>query len=162
MLDPVRILYWALPVVIVLSQLFHMMGTSVTYQVVDPVTGNVLSQFNGLAASDSLGATCDGLSDIDGDQFPATHMSRLNDHLKLDEAQKARIGKILADTGEVYRSGGRWHWLAEAYPAEAVGPCHAQHRVCWASGGHVACGRLSAGACGFDLVGGRIGHGSRS
>ncbi len=39
-------------------------------QVVDPVTGNVLSQFNGLAASDSLGATCDGLSDIDGDQFP--------------------------------------------------------------------------------------------
>ncbi|MFN8500054.1 MAG: DEAD/DEAH box helicase [Anaerolineae bacterium] len=28
---------------------------------------------------------------------------------------------FLADTGEVYRSGGRWHWLAEAYPAEAVG-----------------------------------------
>ena len=37
------------------------------------------------------------------DQFPATHISRLNDHLKLDEAQKARIGKILADTGEELR-----------------------------------------------------------
>ncbi|MFN8485567.1 MAG: DEAD/DEAH box helicase [Anaerolineae bacterium] len=28
---------------------------------------------------------------------------------------------FLAETGEVHRSRGQWHWLAEAYPAEAVG-----------------------------------------
>ncbi|MFN8475217.1 MAG: DEAD/DEAH box helicase [Anaerolineae bacterium] len=30
------------------------------------------------------------------------------------------ILEFLAEAGEVYRSGQQWHWLAEAYPAEAV------------------------------------------
>jgi len=30
------------------------------------------------------------------------------------------ILEFLASEGEVYRSGGQWHWLADAYPAEGV------------------------------------------